>query len=90
MTTHPDSRRNESASREVIVSIPARSMPRRSGAREREFQIATVPEGLRTQYSMPASTSGLRPHAKVVSYQPVIGVSVVPNLDECTIQSFPT
>jgi hypothetical protein len=46
---------------------------------------------LRTdQYSRPASTSGLRPHAKVVSYQPVMGVSVVPYRDECTIHPLPT
>jgi hypothetical protein len=42
------------------------------------------------QYSRPASTSGLRPHANVFSYQPVIGVSVVPDRDEWTNQSFPT
>jgi hypothetical protein len=42
------------------------------------------------QYSRPASTSGLRPQAKVVSYQLVIGVNVVPFREECTIQPFPT
>ena len=42
------------------------------------------------QYSRPASTRGLRPHANVFSYQPVIGASVVPKRDECTNQSFPT
>ena len=41
------------------------------------------------QWSRPASARGLRPHAKLVSYQPVIGVIVVPNRDECAIQPFP-
>ena len=40
-------------------------------------------------YARPASASGRRPQAKRVSYQPVIGASVVPRSDECAIQPDP-
>src|SRR5918995_1445634 len=55
-------------------------------------RVLTAGSGL-TQppaYARPASASGRRPQAKRVSYQPVIGVRVVPRSDECTIQPDPT
>ncbi len=72
-----------SASRKLAASSGGRSSRKRSDS-------SPLGREMPCQYSSPASTNGLRPHANVVSYHPVIGVSVVPKRDECTIQPPPT
>lgn len=78
-----------------LVSQPLHISRRMSLWSLRIRRVSTAPAGSepawsRPAYASPASARGRRPHAKRVSYQPVIGVSVVPRSDECTIQPDPT
>jgi len=51
--------------------------------------VATSAVSSRRGYPRPASARGRLPQAKLDSYQPVMGVSVVPKREEWTIQLLP-